>query len=144
MRYLLIILVAVAIWFFGIEQPRLDQARATQASQIQPIADTSDCYQRAFAAVSPEWAALSALERAQIALQIIDRCEQQQTAPAAAPVASQGVTLVDPVGQWCAPLPGETVVGTPDAKGACVVVDGAGNRTFINAVGERWPLEAKQ
>lgn len=54
-----------------------------------------------------------------------------------------GVTLVEPVGgPGCQPLPGETITEGPDVKGACFVVDSAGNKFFLNAAGSRWPLAA--
>jgi len=55
---------------------------------------------------------------------------------------SGGLTLVDPVGPGCIGLqPDETIYDGPDVKGACFVVDGAGNKFFINAMGSRWPLK---
>lgn len=53
---------------------------------------------------------------------------------------SGGLTIIDPPGTTCTPLPGETIVNGPDIKGACTVQDAAGNRFFLNAVGSRWPL----
>ena len=64
-----------------------------------------------------------------------------QTGPQ--PATSNGVTAVEPAGgYWCAPAPGETIISGPDAKGACTVQDAAGNRFFLNAVGNRWPLDS--
>lgn len=62
----------------------------------------------------------------------------------AAPAANQsyGSTTVDPVGPGCQPAPGEVIVNGPDIKGACTVQDQAGNRFFINALGNRWLMGA--
>lgn len=57
-------------------------------------------------------------------------------APAA--MVGGGSSTVDPVGPGCQPAPGEAIVNGPDIKGACTVQDQAGNRYFINALGNRW------
>ncbi len=52
----------------------------------------------------------------------------------------EGVSIVDPAGGQCQPLPGETIVNGPHSHGECTVQDEAGNKFFLNASGARWLL----
>lgn len=72
----------------------------------------------------------------------IDTNIEQQTVIMPVTVAAPGgSSTVDPEYNRCEPLPGETMVQKPDAKGACIVVDESGNKFFINAAGVRWLLK---
>lgn len=77
----------------------------------------------------------------------IDTNIERQTIilPAAAPVASGGVTVLDNesmAGTGCSDLqPGEHIYNGPDLQGACFVENAEGQKFYINVKGVRWLLD---